>query len=126
MKPFDLDRAIAGDPIETRGGVPVEFVAYATGIQGDFKVIGIMTGSIKTWRMDGTYSLDGRIFEFDLVMKPVIVKKYINLYRVMPHSDNKQCYYLLGPHTFDSESEALVATRGSTNHVKVIEIEEKE
>ena len=114
MKPFDLNRAIAGDPIETRCGVPIEFVAYATGIQGAFKVIGIMAGSIKTWRMDGTYSFDVGISEFDLVMKPILVKKWINIYKL---SDGEYETIL-----YDNGKEAMKgAELHSSNFIKMIE-----
>lgn len=76
MKPFNLERAIAGDPVETVYGKPV-YELTVFNCDDAYNIVGIVDNQIYRWNKEGlsVTSLG------DLVMSPV--KKYgcVNLYK---------------------------------------------
>jgi hypothetical protein len=69
---FNLERAIAGDPIETMEGIPAEFVAYRPTVRIDSRVIVQVEDRLIMCREDG--NLYGRVSTStnDLRMKSVV------------------------------------------------------
>jgi hypothetical protein len=67
---FNLERAIAGEPIETIAGTPVEFIAYRPTVNGCKKLIVELGTCVCTYYANGRYhSLDTH-HPYDLRMKP--------------------------------------------------------
>jgi hypothetical protein len=67
---FDLQRAMAGDPIETEAGTPVEFVAYRPTATHIHQVVVQIGGIICTYTMKG-YPSNNRAHTRNLRMKSV-------------------------------------------------------
>lgn len=70
MKPFNLERALAGDPVCTRDGLPVTFGAYNKDAITYHQVIGWVDGRIHAWSIAGRY-MEHRECPDDLVMAPI-------------------------------------------------------
>lgn len=71
MKPFNLERALAGDPVVTRDGRPVtQLTLFA--VNQDEPLVGICEGTIKRWYINGDYvpGSNGKSPQ-DLIMAPV-------------------------------------------------------
>ena len=79
MKPFDLTKALAGDPVVTRDGRPVtEIHLFKTAARAN--VIGaVVNGAICTFRECGRYYSDSESC-FDLFMAPKKRTVWVNLY----------------------------------------------
>ena len=83
MKPFNLEKALAGDPVVTRDGIPVTEIVRFNGLPHDRRLYGIINGGLVSFLDNGRFS----VYEFsetkyDLFMAPKIVKKsgWINIY----------------------------------------------
>lgn len=82
MKPFDLQRAIVGDPLLTREGKTARFVAHLPECDNNYRVIAIVAG-------DGAataYGEDGRMWRGedrhnDLMMAPKKRTVFANVWR---------------------------------------------
>ena len=72
MKPFNLERALAGDPVVTRDGRPVKIAGYNEEALTGQEVIGWLDGVAYIWGKDGT--LCGTT---DLFMAPTERKEWI-------------------------------------------------
>ncbi len=80
MKPFSLERAIAGDPIQTRDGRPAKFIAHVPEAgKASWTVISLIHGCIHTSQEDGLYGDDSE-HAADLFMAPVKQTRWLNLY----------------------------------------------
>lgn len=83
MKPFDLEAAKRGEPIVTRDGRQVKFVAYVPeAIEKHRLVVLAHDGNIWTFYEDGCFREDGCPTDIDLFMAPRIEKRegWINVY----------------------------------------------
>jgi hypothetical protein len=69
---FNLERTIAGEPIETEAGTPVEFVAYRPTAQGGKQLIVQDGGDIRTYYANGRYHGLAMGCPLDLRMKSVV------------------------------------------------------
>jgi hypothetical protein len=70
MKPFDLEAALDGAPVQTRDGRPVTQLTHFT-VASDYSLAGVIEGYLYQWKLDGSLpsSLDDS--RLDLVMAPV-------------------------------------------------------
>jgi len=67
MKPFNLEAALAGAPVCTRGGEPVTQLTPFT-VTSDHPLVGVIEGEFYRWTLDGRFpSYSPR----DLFMAPV-------------------------------------------------------
>jgi hypothetical protein len=82
MKPFNLQEAIAGKPIQTRDGRVLKFVAHVPEASVGSKVV-IMNfqGYIGAYPENGKSSLDEEEWDNDIVMAPVIKTYYVNIFK---------------------------------------------
>lgn len=68
MKPFDLEAALAGAPVVTRFGEPIEAIAHlGYGIEADYPVIAMENGTSHLYTRKGEHCR-GIPHEFDLFM----------------------------------------------------------
>jgi hypothetical protein len=80
MKPFDLERAKAGDPIVTRDGREAKFIAYAPKAQLlNEQVVFLLDRRIKTTCPNG-FSYPAHENKSDLFMAPKKRTVWVNLY----------------------------------------------
>jgi hypothetical protein len=68
---FDLERAIAGDSIETVEGTPVEFIAYRPSAKWRKQIIVQIGNDIWTYSVNGRYNDPGIKCTYNLRMKSV-------------------------------------------------------
>ena len=78
MKPFDLEAAKRGEPICTRDGTPVEFVAHLPNALAWHRVVFLQSGRITTADEQGHYT--GAASVLDLFMSPRKRTVWVNLY----------------------------------------------
>jgi hypothetical protein len=67
---FNLERALAGEPIETVAGTPVEFVAYRPNVKWGKQLIVEVGTDICTYHANGRYHNLATLYPYDLHMKP--------------------------------------------------------
>ena len=54
-KPFNLEAALAGEPVETKGGVKATEVYYLKTHEGACPVVAVVAGIMQTYRPDGQW-----------------------------------------------------------------------
>lgn len=83
MKPFDLERALAGDPVVTRDGREIGEIYWFRNPEIRSPVF----AEIKTYNDVYRYSKDGKFATYetanDLFMAPKITSRWINIYKGM-------------------------------------------
>ena len=79
LKPFDLQRALAGDPVVTRAGSIVKELHYFEKLDGQklYCVVHTLLG----YSDSGTFWSDGREDAHDLFMMPIKKTYWINIYK---------------------------------------------
>ena len=81
-KPFDLEAAKRGEPIQTRDGTPAKFVAYEPGVApGNCSVIVLANGYLTMRYADGASRSDRQPSDADLVMAPRKRTVWVNFYQ---------------------------------------------
>ena len=113
MKPFNLERALAGDKVVTRDGREVVQLFYADKVIDDNdKVVAVVDGLVETYTPDGFYYSTKKECIFDLFMATTTVKveRWVNMYKdgtqtthqskeyadVMKSDDRIACVHLTG------------------------------
>lgn len=77
MKPFDLKRALAGDPVVTRLGIPVEKLTYF-GVDILYPVYGVFNNRLSVWTKEGKFiSPDQGILDHENDIFMASIGKYI-------------------------------------------------
>lgn len=59
MKPFNLEKALAGEPVVTRAGEKVKIAGYNPDAKKDSAVIGWVGAKARTWGADGRFYDEG-------------------------------------------------------------------
>ena len=77
MKPFNLERALAGDPVVTRDGRPVKIAGYNEEAEVGQDIAGWVGGVLSSWFNDGSYTKQLYITDADLFMAPNNRKEWI-------------------------------------------------
>jgi hypothetical protein len=80
MKPFDLQKALAGEPVVTRDGRPVTDLHRFDAYTGRQKNWGVVSGKLLGWDDSGNYGFDGVKLESDLFMATKKRTVYVNFY----------------------------------------------
>lgn len=84
LLPFDLQKALAGDPVVTRGGRPVsQLIKFE--VSGPYCVHGVINDSVKTFTVDGRFNIRMESGD-DLFMKPKTEKVWANIYLTQPQN----------------------------------------
>ena len=93
MKPFNLERALAGDPVVTRSGSKVQRIVHWPEVTADHcRVVALVDGSVQTFHEDGIFFpiSDATTYrqtdlatyrQMDLMMAPRKRTVWVNLYR---------------------------------------------
>lgn len=81
MKPFNLERALAGDPVVTRDGRKVTQIFYFSKTDEVYNLFVGFDKKITGYKPDGKYYLDGTESPKDLFMAPVEKTVWFNYYR---------------------------------------------
>lgn len=111
MKPFNLERALAGNKVVTREGVEVTEIYKFTTATSQFKIAAVVHGVLKTCTVDGVYS-PGVPSQHDLFMAPVKKQIWTNVYKLEPSGERR----VLG--TFTSKQSAIAYNHHRLAHKK--------
>jgi hypothetical protein len=92
MKPFNLERALAGDPVVTRDGQKVQRVVHLPEVSDkDYCVIAVIDGAIHVFDEHGMNLPGGGIATKDLFMASCKRTVWVNLYEVSAtHYDSEE------------------------------------
>lgn len=80
MKPFDLDAAKNGAPIQTRDGRPAKLVAHVPEANPEYRVLALVGGRVLTYTTAGTFHEGTVASEKDLFMTPAKRGGWLNIY----------------------------------------------
>lgn len=89
MKPFNLERALAGDKVVTRAGKEVTELHYFNTVNTEYMVYAVIDGATYVYNKDG--KRPARNAMQDLLMSPKIVTKYVNIYTKDFEYDATEC-----------------------------------
>lgn len=78
MKPFNLERALAGDKVVTRDGREVTQLTKFD--CRNEPLVGVLDGILETWLENGKFFGSGVYCDSDLFMAPKTVKRWVNFY----------------------------------------------
>ncbi len=123
MKPFNLERALAGDRVVTRNGLEVIELQYFKKRER-FKVLALIevevgeNGEFKAYNDDGTFCQKMNA-HYDLFMAPKVKTYYVNLYR-----DDE--LMVTGKICFESEELCLAKRNLDLEYIKTISFELEE
>lgn len=82
MKPFDLAKALAGNPVITRDGKPVTQLTHFEGVSCRREsVFGLIDGKVSGWYENGDYYDNEEEHANDLFMAPKVKEGWINIYQ---------------------------------------------
>lgn len=80
MEPFDLERALAGDPVVTRDGREVTQI-HVFDTPEKYKVYGVVRDKyITCWDINGNYTHGLEESNHDLLMKPKVIEGWFNVH----------------------------------------------
>jgi hypothetical protein len=117
MEKFDLERALAGEPVCTRNGKDVTHLTFFD-VDSRHQVVGVVEKSLIRWTKKG-YCFDvSHISEHDLFMKPKEKVIWVNVYKSV------RGFLFLG-NQFDTEEEAIDDAKGESIFVKRLRITDK-
>jgi hypothetical protein len=118
MEKFNLERALAGEPVITRNGREVTQLVYFHDVIHKDCVYGVIGNQIKNWCIDGKFFHDDpNEFKADLFMKPKENAIWVNVYKREDGS------LLVSSFTFESEAEAKELGMAN-NYLKTVKITE--
>ena len=114
-KPFDREKALAGEPVITGDGFEVLELHYFPAIK---KIVGYGNDNmILTWNDNGLWDNNGTPSKYDLFMKPKKITKWYNIHY---NPNFKQVFFEL----YDTEEAALNDLGPYYLETHLIEIEE--
>ena len=82
MKPFNLERALAGDEVVTRNGGIVTNIVHFKDLKSLSCVYAVIDGGVESFTKEGNYFRSGGISAFDLFIKSQtkVIEAWINVY----------------------------------------------
>jgi hypothetical protein len=121
MKPFNLERALAGDPVVTRDGRPVKIAGYNSNVNPYYQVIGWVDELVVTWKKSGQIANCGN--DFDLFMAPTERKEWIVRYQHgTPIAEIEPYIAFSGPfYSLENAQRFAKDTEGSIHEITIIE-----
>ena len=118
MEKFNLERALAGEPVITRDGREVTQLAQFDMKQGKQCLIGVLDYDLERWTVEGNYFLNKTEAQGDLFMKPKENAVWVNIYKDI----DGRLY--VGRDSYCSEADAKSEGGALYNYVKTIKITE--
>lgn len=124
MKPFDLEAAKRGEPVQTRDGRPARIICFdRVSSDGRYPLVVAFFGCKPTHEDVSLYTPEGRYSEgctrehpLDLVMAPVEREGWVNIY------GNKYVGAFVGQVIYDSEDEARKRRHTNNEHAATVKI----
>lgn len=111
-KPFDLERALAGDKVVTAGGLEITEIQYFKTLSGGYPVFAVVGGAIQRFTIAGDWYYHDSEGKSHLLMAPRTKKfeAWVNVY-----------IYGFACVTYNTKKEAEECT--GEGHIKTIKIE---
>lgn len=78
MKPFNLEKALAGEPVVTRDGRKITDLHFFHTLTRDCKLYGVINNSLNAWTSEGRWLSTGQEQPEDLFMEEP--EKWVNVY----------------------------------------------
>jgi hypothetical protein len=117
--PFNLERALAGDPVVIRGGKEVTELTLFKGLATNYPLNGVINGALKNWTVEGKWLISEPDHSHDLYMKPRPSKKLWIAVSKTPVFNNCSTYNLSGY----AEENASELNHKDRNNYHIIQIE---
>jgi hypothetical protein len=119
MEQFNLESALAGEPVITRDGREVTQLVYFKDVIQKDCVYGVIGNQLKCWSIDGKYFHDNpNEFGADLFMKPKENAIWVNVY------ESSYGEILLGVN-HKTEEEAIQCKGNDNFYIKTIRITDR-
>ena len=116
MEKFNLERALAGEPVCTRDGRDVTQVTYFRETEDLFTVGAVLDRELYLWQTNGRF-LQGKEDSKDLFIKPKENAIWINVYK-----NENGSLYTNGAHYISKESAKRSADKfGYLKTIKIVE-----
>ena len=115
LEKFDLERALAGEPVITRLGKEVTQLVKFEADRQVYPLMGVLEKEVTCWTIDGRFSNDRESSDFDLFMKPKENAVWVNVF-----IGESGKLFVIG---FHSEEEAKATPLGR-NYLKTVKITE--
>lgn len=130
MKPFDLERALAGDPVVTRGGKKVLELHYFKNIKLNYPLVAVVEEQelLMAYTEKGIYVgyKDNIESENDLFMAPKTKKLWIAVCKTKINSSNEDFYDATCAFECRDKLEKILTKIGDQHKYQIIEIEVEE
>lgn len=134
LKPFDLERALAGEPVISRNGRKITEIFHFKTAQANYSVRVVMDGILYDLTVNGNFDFSGKESENDLFMAPVKREEWVNVYQYSEPLENTHMHrYKVGFSTWNCLEKAEQAgkeyqeeTAGSMIYIKSVLIREWE
>jgi hypothetical protein len=120
MKPFDLEAAKRGEPIQTRDGRPVKFIAYVPEADKSQRVVVLVDGYIVALHEDGSVHDDCNHYD-DIFMAPRKRTVWVNLH---PYAGKSSYGYPATVYATKEMADAVSDQDRQGNRAWPLEIEE--
>lgn len=80
MQPFNLERALAGDPVQTKDGKPVTQLVLFNEVDDNYPIRAVIDGCIHSITVCGKFWGNNSESGMDLFMAPVKREGWVNIY----------------------------------------------
>lgn len=115
MEKFNLERALAGEPVITRDGREVTEIHFFETCTEDRSLVAVIGGEICLFHNNGLSFGTNNLTQRDLFMKPKVIEGWCNVY---VSSSNEM--YMSG--TYPSEEKAKSCIIESSAYIKTIKV----
>lgn len=108
MKPFNLEKALAGEPVITRAGEKAKIAGYNPDAKKDSAVIGWVGAKARTWGADGRFYDEGdQSSSNDLFMGLSEHKEWVVRATIKKHTG------VYGPYVDEKTAQNTISSLGS-------------
>lgn len=115
MEKFNLERALAGEPVITRDGKEVTEIHHFKTYSAEHSVYAVVEGILKSFTIEGEYnSYSPSESTNDLFMKPKVIEGWVNVYQ-------KRDVLLVGE-SWTTKENAEKNIGKNNNYIKTIKI----
>lgn len=116
LEKFDLERALAGEPVITRDSKEITQLILFKVKNTSYPLHGVLDNLLYKWTEDGKFFSGGENHEADLFMKPKVIERFYNVYC------NETINHLLLGEGFKTKEEAEENAKNQPNYVKTIKV----
>ena len=116
MKKFDLEKALAGEPVVTRDGRRVSQLTLFNIVNAPMVLYGVIDGNLYSWSREGTAGSTNSSKRHDLFILPIEKTYWMNVYKhgdgvkagqIELHETEIGAKFIIGGLTFEQQSRYL-------------------